>query len=261
AHQSWIGKEVIINPAMNWGEDAGYQNQQIFSILGLPHDGTWAEYVKVPVINLCLKPTHLSFEQAAAIPLAGVTAYRGLFSRGKIKSDEKLLITGIGGGVALLALQFAIAANVHVYVNSGSDEKIEKALDLGAKGGVNYRQQNWFETLKERAGLMDMILDGTAGDGMNDLFKAVRPGGRVVFYGATLGNPSSIEVRRIFWNQLNILGTTMGNPQDFQAMIDFVNENKFRPVVDEVFDFGQANEALKKMDEGRQFGKIVLKIS
>src|SRR5262249_40018899 len=137
--------------------------------------------------------------------------------------------------------------NVHVYVNSGSEEKIERALALGAMGGVNYRQENWVEKLKETAGAMDIILDGAGGDGMNELFKVVRPGGRVVFYGATQGNPSLIEVRRIFWNQLNILGTTMGNPQDFHAMIEFVKENKIKPVVDQVFDFGQVNEALKRM--------------
>ncbi|PWT75083.1 MAG: alcohol dehydrogenase [Bacteroidetes bacterium] len=259
-NDSWVGKEVIIDPAMHWGDDPGFQDPKNFSILGLPQDGTWAEYVKVPVTNLYLKPAHLSFEDAAAIPLAGATAFRGLFTRGKINAKEKLLITGIGGGVALMALQFALAANVDVYVSSGSEEKIKKAVALGAMGGVSYRQDNWVEKLKETAGAVDIILDGAGGDGMNDLFKVARPGGRVVFYGATMGNPSVIEVRRIFWNQLNILGTTMGNPQDFGAMIEFVNAHKIRPVVDQVFDFSQVNEALKKMDEARQFGKMVLKL-
>jgi zinc-binding alcohol dehydrogenase/oxidoreductase len=258
--RGWIGKEVIINPAMNWGGHAAYQDPTSFSILGLPEDGTLAEFVKVPIANLAEKPTHLSFEEAAALPLAGTTAYRASMTRAQIRSGEKVLITGIGGGVALFALQFALAAGARVYVTSGSDEKISKAVTMGAFGGVNYKSDNWVGTMRDLAGGFDVTIDGAAGDGMGDLFDLALPGGRVVFYGATRGNPSNLVARRIFWKQLNVLGSTMGSPADFAGMVGLVKEKKIRPVVEEVFDFEHGEAAFRLMDSAGQFGKIVVKI-
>src|SRR5882724_6098242 len=134
--EEWVGKEVIINPSIGWGSHATHQDQQTFEILGLPDDGTFAEYVKVPAANLFEKPEHLSFEEAAALPLAGVTAYRALFVRAQLRAKEKVLITGIGGGVAGSALKFAVAAGARVYVTSGNDEKIARAIAMGARAGV-----------------------------------------------------------------------------------------------------------------------------
>jgi zinc-binding alcohol dehydrogenase/oxidoreductase len=257
----WVGKEVIINPSLDWGESAGYQDPGSFRILGLPDDGTFAEYVKVPVENLVGKPAHLSFEAAAALPLAGVTAYRALMTRAQVRAGEKVLITGIGGGVALFALQFAVAAGAEVIVTSGSAEKLDKAMAMGAAGGANYRDKGWVEKLKSLAGAFDVIIDGAAGDGMNDLFDLAMPGGRVVFYGATCGNPSGVVARRIFWKQLNVLGSTMGSPVDFSSMVNFVEQHKIRPVVDRVFSFGDGEAAFRWMDDARQFGKIVIRVS
>jgi NADPH:quinone reductase-like Zn-dependent oxidoreductase len=111
ANESMVGKEVLIYPSLNWGEEESHQHPKEFRILGMPDHGTFAEYVKVPLNNLAAKPAHLSFQEAAALPLAGVTAYRAVFSRGRLKAGEKILITGIGGGVALFALQFAKAVH------------------------------------------------------------------------------------------------------------------------------------------------------
>ncbi len=297
--KSWLGKEVIINPSLNWGNYPSHQDQQSFRILGLPDDGTFAEYVKVPVANLAEKPAHLSFEEAAAIPLAGVTAYRALFTRAQLRMEanaegtevgdgaekdsmrnsgqlgshagaagrdrkgivpEKVLITGIGGGVALFALQYAVAAGAEVYVTSGSEEKIQKAVALGARGGVNYTQDSWGEALQGMAGSFDVVIDGAAGNGIDELLNLAAPGGRLAFYGATRGNPSSLVARRIFWKQLTILGSTMGNPEDFRSMNRFINEHALRPVVDKVFDFEDGESALRWMDSARQFGKIVVKV-
>jgi zinc-binding alcohol dehydrogenase/oxidoreductase len=256
----WVGKEVIINPSLDWGGSAGYQDPEGFRILGLPDDGTFAEYVKAPVGNLVEKPPHLSFEEAAALPLAGVTAYRALMTRARVRAGEKVLITGIGGGVALFALQFAVAAGAEVIVTSGSVEKLDKAMAMGAAGGANYMDKGWVEKLKSLAGAFDVIIDGAAGDGVNDLFDLAMPGGRVVFYGATRGNPSSVVARRIFWKQLNVLGSTMGSPEDFRSMIAFVTEYQIRPVVDRVFPFNEGEAAFRWMDDARQFGKIVISI-
>ncbi|MBN9385444.1 MAG: zinc-binding dehydrogenase [Chitinophagaceae bacterium] len=260
AGASWVGKEVIINPAFNWGNDPSHQHPRDFRILGLPNDGTFAEYVKVPLQNLVEKPAHLSFEEAAALPLAGVTAYRAIMTRAQLQPDEKVLITGIGGGVALFALQYAVALGARVYVTSGSQEKIDRAIALGALGGANYQAGNWGQNLQEQAGSFDVIVDGAAGDGMDELLNLATPGGRVVFYGATRGNPSNITARRIFWKQLNVLGSTMGDPDDFRSMVAFVDKHRIQPVVDTVFPFADGEAAFRHMDDAKQFGKIVIKI-
>ena len=256
----WVGKEVIINPALHWGDRLTHQDQHSFQILGLPEDGTFADYVKVPVTSLVEKPAHLSFEEAAALPLAGVTAYRALFTRGQLRPKEKILITGIGGGVALFALRFAVAAGARVYVSSSDEEKIGKALSLGAKAGVNYKKGDWVETLQTQVGGFDLIVDGAGGDGMGSLLNLASPGGRLVFYGSTRGNPSGLEVRRIFWKQLNVLGSTMGSPDDFAAMVAMLNKHALQPVIDKVFHLAEGEAALRRMENAQQFGKIVLKV-
>jgi len=258
--QSLVGKEVIIDPALNWGDSPTHQHPKNFKILGLPNDGTFAEYTSVPANNVFEKPNHLSFEQAAAIPLAGVTAYRALFTRGRLHANEKVLITGVGGGVALFALQFAITANADVYVTSGSQEKLDRAIAAGATGGVNYKDEDWVERLLEQAGSFDMIIDGAAGDNISHLLNLASPGGRIIFYGATRGNPANIEIRRIFWKQLNVLGSTMGSPEDFLAMVSFVNKHRLQPIIDKIFPFVDGENALRKMDDAKQFGKLVIKI-
>jgi len=138
----WVGREVIINPALEWGRNPHAQGPN-FRILGLPDPGTFAEQIVVPVANLAPKPAHLSWEAAAALPLTGLTAWRALFTRADLKTGERVLITGIGGGAALAALQFAVAAGAQVWVTSGSPEKLERARALGAAGGVNYHETDW----------------------------------------------------------------------------------------------------------------------
>lgn len=255
-----IGKEVIINPSIHWGGSLSYQDPRDFRILGLPDDGTFAEYVKVPLQNIVEKSAHLSWEEAAAVPLAGVTAFRAVSTRARVQAGEKVLITGVGGGVALFALQYAVALGARVYVSSGNEEKIDKAIRLGAKAGVNYRNEKWGQGLQELAGTFDVIIDGAAGDGMDELLNLAAPGGRVVFYGATRGNPSALTARRIFWKQLNILGSTMGSPEDFHSMVAFISEHGIRPVIDTVFPFADGEAALRRMEAAQQFGKIVIKV-
>ncbi|HTR29695.1 MAG TPA: zinc-binding dehydrogenase [Puia sp.] len=257
----WEGRKVIINPALEWGVSEAYQDPGSFRILGLPDNGTLAEFVKVPVVNLVEKPGHLTFEEAAALPLAGLTAYRALVKRAQVRAGEKVLITGIGGGVALSTLQFAVAAGAEVVVTSGSGEKLDKAMAMGATGGVNYRETEWVAGLKSLAGAFDVIIDGTAGDGLNDLFDLAMPGGRIVLYGATNGNPGQVVARRIFWKQLNVLGSTMGSPADFAEMMEFVGRHRIRPVVDRVFPLRDGEQAFRWMEEARQFGKIVVRTS
>lgn len=258
--ESWIGKEVIIDPSLSWGESEDFQ-QKSYNILGLPHDGTFAEYVNVPAANLHLKPAYLTAEEAAAFPLAGVTAFRALFTKGKCKAGDKVLIVGVGGGAAMFALQFALAAGAEVYVTSSSQEKIDMAIQMGAMGGVNYKDADWAAQLKSMAGNIDVAIDSALGEGFAKLTDLAAPGGRIVFFGGTAGDVPALNGRHIFWKQLMILGTTMGTAKDFQDMLDFITEHELKPVIDEVFPLEEADKALHRMDTGSsKSGKIVLTI-
>lgn len=252
-----VGQEVIINPAMNWGENQEAQSKE-FLIMGTPEDGTLAEEVVVPSDRVHLKPEHLSFEEGAALPLAGLTAYRALFFKAQTKKSDQVLISGFGGGVAQFAAQFALALGAEVYVTTSSPRKLEKAISLGAKGGFDYRDSDWVEIANAQVGGFDVTIDGASGNGLNDLIKVAKPGGKIVIYGATQGNPGTIEARRIFWNQIKIIGSTMGSDQDFDQMLTFVQTHQVKPIVDSVYPFAKAEAAFDKMRDGKQMGKIVL---
>lgn len=258
--RAWLGREVIINPSLDWGADPRAQGPA-FRILGLPDSGTFAERISVPAANLAPKPAHLSWEQAAALPLAGLTAWRALFTRARLLVGERVLVTGVGGGAALFALQFAAAAGAEVWVTSGSPDKLARAQPLGASGGVNYRADGWAATLQKQAGgLFDVIVNSAGGAGFGSLIELTRPGGRIVFFGATTGNPSGIDLRKCFFRQINLLGSTMGSPDDFAGLTEFVATHRIVPVVDRVFPLAAAEAALRHMETGAQFGKIVLSV-
>ena len=171
-----------------------------------------------------------------------------------------MLITGIGGGAALIALQLAVAAGAQVWVTSSSPAKIAHAITLGAFGGVNYREMNWAEALQQQAGRFAVIVDSAGGEGLAQLIDLTTPGGRIVFFGATRGNPSSLDLRKCFFRQINLLGTTMGSPEDLANLMTFVAAHKITPIVDKVFPLAEADAALRRMAAGEQFGKIVLAI-
>ena len=260
ADQSWVGREVIINPSLDWGDDPRAQGPK-FRILGMPDSGTFAEQIAIPVANLAPKPAHLTWEQAAALPLAGLTAWRALFTRAQLKAGEKVLITGSGGGAALFALQFAVATGAQVWVTSSSTEKLARAKTLGATGGVNYRDADWPAILQAAAGgLFDVVLDSAGGAGFGPVIEVTRPGGRIVFFGATTGNPPGLDLRKCFFRQLTLLGTTMGSPADFAGMTAFVAQHKITPVVDRVVPLADTEQALRHMEAGAQFGKIVVQM-
>jgi len=256
---AWLNKEVVINAAFNWGDNADAQGKD-FKILGLPDDGTLAEYVKVNAENLFEKPAYLTWEQAAAFPLAGVTAYRALTVKAKAKKGDTVLISGVGSGTGTFALQWALALGCRVFVTSGSGEKLERAIQMGASAGVNYKAQDWVEELQHLSGGFDIIIDSALGEGFAKFPDLCKPGARIVFFGGTAGDIPAINGRKIFWKQLQILGTTMGNADDFKAMLEFMQLHQIVPVVDEVFPMSSAGEAIKKMGTSPQFGKLVLTV-
>lgn len=253
------GKPVVINPSINWGDDASSQGKD-YRILGLPDNGTFAEFIRVPRANLAPKPSHLTWEQAAALPLAGLTAYRVLFTRCRLKTGERILITGIGGGVALMTMQFALAAGAEVFVTSGSDEKIKKAVQLGASGGANYREPEWEKRLKADAGGFHVVIDSAGGDGFAPLLTLCNPGARIGVYGGSLGKINGLSPQILYWKQVSILGSTMGTPEEFRKMLAFVNRYSIVPVVDRAFNLADGNAALERLATNNQFGKIVLNV-
>jgi zinc-binding alcohol dehydrogenase/oxidoreductase len=256
-----IGDEVIVNPSLNWGDNELYQGKY-FKILGLPDNGTLEEYIAIDKTYVYKKPEHIDLMQASAIPLAGLTAYRATIVKGELNNAKKVLITGIGGGVSTFALLFAVNYEAEVYVTSGDESKISRAIELGAKSGVNYKNENWDKELmgKNKNGF-DLIIDGTGGETISKCLNLINAGGRIINYGATTGNKCNFEFRKIFWKQVSIIGTTMGSDNDFKNMMEFIGEKKINPVSDKIFEFENVCDAFICMDKSEQLGKIVIKIN
>lgn len=256
-----IGSEVIINPSLDWGNNPIVQGNS-FRILGYPDNGTFSDYIVISKKYVFEKPDHLNFAESAAVPLSGLTAYRALFSKARLRAKEKVLITGVGGGAALWVLQFAVAYQARVYVTSGSEEKINKAKALGAIDGFNYKDPEWQEKAsKASGGGFDIIIDSAGGDQFSKLIELALPGGRIVNFGRTAGNITNLSTRLLYWKQISIHGTTMGTRDEFLSMLDFLESRKLKPVIDEIFPLAKIQEAMNRMEQGDQFGKIILQIS
>jgi NADPH:quinone reductase-like Zn-dependent oxidoreductase len=255
-----IGDLVIINPALHWGANPHYYSSN-FSILGMPKAGTFADYTLVPSEQIFLKPEHLSLETAAAMPLGGVTAYRALFTRGHLQPSDTVFIPGIGSGVALFALQMALAHGAKVFVSSSNDQKLALAKKLGASGGVNYRSEDWVKQLKQLMGGADLIIDCVGGSQFNHLLHIAKPGGRIVNFGTTGGPVPELQLPKLFFKHIDIRGTTMGSPQDFQNMLQFISQHQIHPVIDRSYPITEIKEALTYMEKGGNFGKITIKIT
>ncbi len=254
-----VGDHVLIDPGLNWGDEERF-NGPDYTILGMPQDGTFAQYVVVPASQVHPIPSHLTMEEAAALPLGGVTAYRAVVTRGEVAENETVFIPGIGSGVALFALQIATALGAKVFVSSSSDEKLAKAKQLGAVGGVNYREENWAKELVKQMGHADLIIDCVGGKTFNKLLDIAKPGGRIVNFGATLGPVPNLLLPKLFFKHLDLRGTTMGSPKDFAAMIQLVTSKQIRPVLDRSYPLSEIKEALVHMEKGENFGKITLQI-
>ncbi|GGE11982.1 putative zinc-type alcohol dehydrogenase-like protein YogA [Marinithermofilum abyssi] len=246
------GDKVVINPSLNWPRqsDAPPKN---FEILGVPTAGTFAENIVIPAENVEKKPAHLNWEEAGVLPLAALTAYRALFTRAKIQPGEHVLIPGIGSGVATYALQFAKAVGAKVTVTSRSKMKRNRALELGADHAID-SHGDWEEAMKgEKA---DVVIESIGPATFLKSLSQLRPGGRMVTYGATTGDEVTLPLREFFYGQFNLLGTTMGSAEEFRAMLDFVCKQKIHPVIDKVYPLAEAAKGFLRMEEGEQFGKI-----
>ncbi|EEH36306.2 oxidoreductase [Paracoccidioides lutzii Pb01] len=272
--QSWLGKRVILNPGTGWDDaEEGPESPTAYSIMGgtkLNPKGTLQEYVTLDIDEVIEAPTHLTDAEAAALPLAGLTGWRALVTKAGAKNSSKgaaIVITGIGGGVALMVLKFAVARGVHVIVTSASEEKIKMAVALGAKGGVNYKDNEWekraLALLPPGKKNFDAIIDGAGGNSIEKGVKLLKAGGVISVYGMTV-SPKMPFITPAFLKNIEVKGSTMGSRKEFRQMIAFVNEHKIKPIISRVvqgIDNIKAIDGLfDDMKNASQFGKLVIEI-
>jgi NADPH:quinone reductase-like Zn-dependent oxidoreductase len=263
-----VGDGVVLNPGLWCGQcefcRRGEESQCVrFRIVGEHVDGTFAEYVKVPVTSLAPKPPHLTWPEASAFGLTFLTAWRMLVSRAGLSAGESVLIHGIGGGVALAALAIAKRLGATVFVTSSSDAKLARAAEMGADHTLNYTSADVpreVRSLTDKRGV-DVVVETVGAATWMGSLRSVAKGGRIVTCGATSGANPGEEIRLVFWNQLSILGSTMGSCKDWQAMVRAVQGWKLHPVIDSMLTLDEGRAAYKRMAKGEQFGKIVLNVA
>jgi zinc-binding alcohol dehydrogenase/oxidoreductase len=255
------GDEVVINPTLGWGAGEHVPGES-FEILGAPHDGTFADHVVVPAFNVAPRPPRLSWEESAALNLAGLTAWRAVVTCAGVREGGRLLVTGAGSGVATFAVQIAAALGGEVWVTTSNDEKLDRLRDLGARGGVVYSQRGWSATLREAAGgPFDSVVDSWGAEGWSDALQALRWGGVLVSFGDTGGESSTIPVSEVYWAWRSIVGTTMGSPEEFRALLDHVAAHSWQPVIDSVHALEDMDAAARRLVDRERFGKVVLSVS
>lgn len=261
-----IGAEVVFDPGLSCGRceycRAGQQSLCVkFGVLGEHSDGTFAQSVVLSADALAPRPGHLSWEESAAFGLTYLTAWRMLMTRGGLQTGETVLIHGIGGGVSLACLQLAKLSGCRVIVTSRSPEKLQRASGLGADEVLPADDQvaRAVRGLTGKRGA-DVVVDSVGEATWMQSLKAAAKGGRIVTCGATSGPNPKEEIRLVFWNQLSIIGSTMGSREDWRRLMSAVGAHHLRPVVDRVVPLADGRSAYKRLEDGEQFGKIVLSI-
>ncbi|WP_282173206.1 zinc-binding dehydrogenase [Cytobacillus firmus] len=250
------GDEVIINPGLGWKEKSEAPPAG-FEIVGLPFHGTFAEYIIIPAVNAAPKPRYLTWEEAGVLSLAALTAYRALFTRGKLQAGMKVFIPGIGGGVATILMQFAKAAGATVYVASRSEEKCRKALEMGADKALNSSEE-WTEALGGEK--VDLVIESVGPATFNKSLEILRGGGTIVTFGSSTGDVLELNLRSLFYAQQNMLGSTMGSAEEYHEMLQFIEKHQIRPVLDQAFHLEQYEQAFEKIANAEQWGKIAFTI-
>jgi NADPH:quinone reductase-like Zn-dependent oxidoreductase len=263
-----VDDTVVINPGISDGTCEfclkGEQSECVhFRLLGEHLPGTLADYVVVPAHNVGTIPADTPMDVAAAYTLATLTAWRMIHTRARVTSDDEVLIWGIGGGVAQAALRICKQIGAKVWVTSGSDEKLEKARLLGADEVLNHRTMNVGKEIRARTEKrgVSVVLDSVGHATWAGSLASLGRAGRLVTCGGTSGPIVETDVRRLFWNQWTIMGSTMGNDSEFEAVVREFNEGRLLPVVDSVFRLEDGKSAYERMAAGEQFGKVVVRVS
>jgi NADPH:quinone reductase-like Zn-dependent oxidoreductase len=244
------GREVIVHAVVADPDGADETLASDFSILSERYDGTFAERVAVPSRNLLAKPASLSFEEAACLPVAYLTAYRMLFTRGDLRPGERVLIQGAGGGVSTALVLLARAAGLHVTVTSRDEDKLARVEELGAHLAVGSG-----ERLPHK---VDAVMESVGDATWKHSLRALRAGGRVVVVGATSGPNPPADLNRVFYRQLEVVGSTMGTKQELERLIAMLDATGLRPLIDDTYPMAEGREAFSRMVDGDLFGKLVL---
>ncbi len=261
------GDRVMLNAVLSCGQcEFCVQGEDSMCIdlrlVGEHCHGTFAEYFLVPEGNLEKIPERVSFQEAAAFSLVFQTAWRMLKTRARIRPGEDVFIHGIGGGVSSAALQIVKFCGGRAFVSSSSDEKLQRAKELGADFGYNYGTANVVkEVLAQtvRRG-MDIVFDTAGAATWLQSIKMVRKGGRIVTCGATTGSNPTTEIRLIFWKQIDILGSTMSNRREYHELLSLLRRGQLKSIIDKVFPLSEGKKALEYLNNQTQFGKVVLAI-
>ena len=246
-----VGDEVVLYPARQWGPRRDTPAAD-FGLLGMPFPGTIAEYICVPAENLAPKPAFMTWEEAGAMPLTALTSWRALMFKGQLQPGEKVLISGIGGGVATFGLAFAVALGCDVWCTGESEEVLESARKMGAKDGLLFTDPEWRKKVGKMTGGVDVVLDGAPSPSLPNYIRAINPGGRIVIYGSTAGNEIKFNATDLFLKSATLLGSQVGDPTDFREMLAFADKHKIKPVIERTFPL----EALLHLRDAHSFGKI-----
>ena len=260
-----VGTRVVVQPGLSCGRCAaclgGHDNLcRHYRILGENAQGGYAEYIVVPRVNIAPYPGDLSFPEAAASLLTFLTAWQMVVHKARVAPGDVVLVQGAGSGVGVAAVQIAKLYGARVIATAGTDEKLERARALGADEGVNYRTGDFVaevRRLTDRRGV-DAVIEHVGGDTFVASVRAVRNGGRVVTCGATSGFTPQIDLRHVFFRQIEVLGSTMGSKADLLAVLGHIAAGRLRPVIHAVMPLAAAADAHRALEERAAFGKIVL---
>jgi len=262
------GDTVIINPGISDRTCeyclAGEQSLCVrFGLLGEHHPGTFADYIVVPAANVRTIPSSIPSEVAAAFTLATLTAWRMVVSRAHVRPDDEVLVWGIGGGVALAALQIVKQIGARAWVTSGSDEKLARARAMGADETINHRTHDVAKEVRARTGKrgVTVVIDSVGQATWTRSLGALGRAGRLVTCGGTSGAMVETDVRRLFWNQWTIMGSTMGNDAEIDAVADELRAGRLLPPIDSAFPLAEGRAAFERLASGEQFGKVVLRVA
>lgn len=262
-----VGARVVVNPGIGCGvcEYCSEGEQPLcvtFAVLGEHRPGTFAEFVVVPASHVREVPDAIPDDVAAAFPLAGLTAWRMVVSRAQVQAGERVLVQGIGSPVSIAALQIARARGAEVWVTSSSEEKLMRARALGAAGTVNYLTTDVAREIRSRTGKrgVDVVIDSAGRASWASSLGALGRRGRLVTCGATTGPIVETDVRRMFWNQWTLMGSTMGSESEFAAVMDEFVAGRLTMPIDSVYPLARAREGFERLTAGAQFGKIVFRV-
>ena len=257
------GDEVVVYPVVcDWECEWCRAGENVrcphFGVIGEHSDGTACELLHVDERNVFPKPQALSWTEAAAFPLTFLTAWRMLTTRARLRPGEKVLVVGASAGVAVAAIRIARHLGARVFATSRSEDKRKKAVEIGAEAAFD--SADFSKAVREATGGgVDVVFEHVGPATLQESMRSLVMGGRIVTCGSTSGPKAEIMMPRLFWGQMDLLGSTMGNASEFQAVLEAIDDG-LRPVVDSVHPLGEVQAALQRLDAAEQFGKVVLSV-